>query len=520
MTIRRRSFALLAAMAVFTSASLAVAGAPFSTSVAGATTDPSTLSGQGGSFIDPIVSKLVQDDSANLNPLFGAYTSTDVDSGIAAFVGSAPGVFSSDYAISERPLTASEAATAKANGRSFAYVPIAATPVAIVTLVPTEAWQIINAPTITSADFCQHMPLTTDLLGLIFGFDGTKPLNHWNDSRIDCPPGGLGGAPQMPIVPVANLDPSMANQALMSLLDSTPTSKASFVAGLTNPGGASLTTDPTPSEKWPYGQGTVPGGDQPFIGKLLAINAQTNAPSQTAAQWQLGTTGPISSVWTRAPLGVPWNLSTAAIQNAQGSFVPPSTAAAQAALADATVGATADPTTNNLVMFNPNASDAVAYNNYLMVESYLVVPTNGLSAAKAGGLAQLARFAVGPLGQQIVSSFGAAPDTAAMTKAGQAVAATLNAAAATSAAQADPTTTTTTTTTTSASGASPTTDTTGVGPAVATAGAGSGSSGSSSPSGLALTGTSNLPALVATGASLLALGALVRRRLRRRGVRS
>ena len=33
--------------------------------------------------------------------------------------------------VSERPLTSAEAATATANGRSFAYVPFAATPVAL-----------------------------------------------------------------------------------------------------------------------------------------------------------------------------------------------------------------------------------------------------------------------------------------------------------------------------------------------------------------------------------------------------
>ena len=37
-----------------------------------------------------------------------------------------------------------------------------------------------------------------------------------------------------------------------------------------------------------------------------------------------------------------------------------------------------------------------AYNSYLMVESYLVVPTSGLSAAKASKLAQYIRFVVGP----------------------------------------------------------------------------------------------------------------------------
>ncbi len=417
--------------------------------------------------------------------------------------------------MTERPLTAAEAATATTNGRSFAYVPIAATPVAIATLVPTETWSLSGSLSITSSDFCQHMPMTTLELAQIFGFDAASPLQYWNDQRVNCPPGGAGQAPQLPIKLWANLDPSRANFALMSLLDSTTPTQTLFAAGLSQPGSGDLTTDTTPSDKWPYGQNTIPGGDQPLIGKLLAINAQTNAPSQTAATWQLGATLPLSSVWTKAPLGVPWNLSTAAVQNQQGAFVPPSTAAAQAALSHATVATTGDPTTNNLVTFNADNSDAAAYNNYLMVESYLVVPTSGLAAAKASALAQLVRFAVGTQGQQIISSFGAAPDTAAMTASGQAVAVTLNAEAVTTAAASG-----STTTTAPGSGATTTTTTT---PAAATAAAGSDSTGSSASSsdssGLAFTGSANLPTLIGVGLFLAATGELVRRRFRRKGVR-
>jgi len=478
---------------------------------AGADPDPSTLSGQGGSFLQPVVSRLLLDDATNLNPLFGAYTSTDINSGIASFAGTGINQFGADYAVSERPLTTSEAATAQANGRSFAYVPFAETPVAIATLVPNNAW--IGTGTITNSDFCQHMPLTTDLLGQIFGFNAASPLDHWNDPRIDCPPGGSGNGQQRPIALWANLDPSMANSALMSLLDSTPSSKAYFDAGLSNPGAASLTTDDTPSELWPYGQNTIPGGDQPLIGKLLAISTQTNAPSQNSATWQLGAIAPISSVWTGAPLGVPWDLMTAAVQNANSQFVAPSLAAARASAADATVASTSDPTTNNLVTFDATPTDAAAYNNFLMEESYLVVPTSGLTTAKAKALAQFVRFTLGAKGQADVEAFGAAPATSAMVTAGLKVAVQLDAEAVSTAAQAalgGTTTTTTSTTTTTAPGAG-----------AATSGAsdpGTGSTGASD-SGLAFTGAPDLVALVATGGTLILLGTLVRRRLRHREVR-
>jgi ABC-type phosphate transport system substrate-binding protein len=486
-------------------------------SAAGADTDPTTLVGQGGSFFEPVISKLLADDSANINPLFGSYLLTDNDSGIAAFVGSGPGQFTDDFAVSERPLTAAEAATAAANGRSYAYVPIASTPVALATLVPTTAWANSGDTAITSSDFCQHMPLTTTLLGDIFGFDSADPLHNWNDSRITCPQAGGSGttADGLSVALWANLDPSMANYAMMSLLDSDPTSQALFAAGLA--GSGSLTTDTTPSELWPYAQNTIPGGDEPLLGKLLAINSESNAPSTQATTWQLGAIAPISSVWTGAPLGVSWDLPTAAVQNAQGAFVAPSLASAQAAAADATLSATTNPTTNNLVTFNASTTDADAYNSDLMEETYLVVPLNGLSSAKASALAQVVRFILGPEGQQDIESFGAAPATSAMQAAGLKVAAELSAE---SVSAANPSVAgTTTTSTTSASGAAASATgasggTSSVG--AASDGSGSDSSGSSSDSGLAFTGTADLGAWVGAGVFLLVIGTMLRRLFRRR----
>ena len=50
---------------------------PSSDRSAGADTDPTTLVGQGGSFLEPVMSKLLNDDAANLDPLFAAYQLTD-----------------------------------------------------------------------------------------------------------------------------------------------------------------------------------------------------------------------------------------------------------------------------------------------------------------------------------------------------------------------------------------------------------------------------------------------------------
>ncbi len=516
----------LAVTSALAAGALAVAVGPLSASPAGADTDPTTLAGQGGSFLEPVITKLLADDAPNIQPLSGAFLLTDDNSALDAFVGSAPGQFSADFAVTERPLTASESAEAKANGRSYAYVPFAATPVALATLVPTTTWANSGATSITSSDFCLHMPMTTTLLGQIFGFDASEPLHKWNDTRITCPESGGSGttADGLAIALWANLDPSMANYALMALLDSDPTSKADFQAGLSLPTSGSLTTDTTPSELWPYAQNTIPGGDQPLIGKLLAINSETNAPSTQATTWQLGAIAPISSVWTGAPLGVPWNLSTAAVQNADSQFVPPSLGAAQAAQADSTLAATSDSTTNNLVTFNANASDATAYNSYLMEESYLVVPLNGLPTAKASALAQVVRFVLGTQGQQAIESFGAAPATSAQQAAGLKVAAVLNASAVASpnpaASGATTTTTTTTTTTASTTAATSTPGGTTGGDTGSTGSSGTSSGASESSGGLAFTGASHLGIWVGTGVTMSLIGTFLRRRLRRQGVQS
>jgi hypothetical protein len=486
----------------------------------------------------------LNDDSAPLAPLNTSYTNVDLDMGISSFIGSGSGVFDSDFAVSERPLTTAEAATAKTDGRSFAYVPFAATPVAIATLVPTSSY--LNNGFIQSSDLCPHIPLTVDQLGDIYGYDASAPYKQWNDSRLPkCSNGdALNGAT---ISVWANLDPTMENFALMSVLDSdtTPTtgSKALFDAGISQAiaaSGSTCTTSPSvcdvPSENYPLNpQNQVTGGDETFLAKVIGISQTTNAPSTNSTEWQLGATFPISSVWTGAPLGVSFNIPTAAIQNLQGAFVAPSEAAATAAQSDATLAATSDPTTNNLVTFNASATDAAAYNNNLMVEDYLVVPTNGLPANKATALAQLIRFILGTKGQADISKFGSAPATDAMVTAGLKVAKQLNAEAvassSTTSTTSDPSTTSTTTatsetTTTVASGSTSTSTTVagaGSGSTTPTTDLGGGSSSDSSSSdgssggssgSLAFTG-SNIWPLVTLGAAMAITAETLRRRFRR-----
>ena len=104
---------------------------------------------------------------------------------------------------------------------------------------------------------------------------------------------------------------------------------------------------------------------------MVNIDPRSNVPSTDSSFWHLGAIAPISSEWTGAPLGAQWNFPTAAVENAASANVAPSVAAAQAAENSTTLA------TDNTVTFNPNTQDATAYNNYLMLEDYLVVPTVG-----------------------------------------------------------------------------------------------------------------------------------------------
>jgi hypothetical protein len=241
-----------------------------------------------------------------------------------------------------------------------------------------------------------------------------------------------------------------------------------------------VTNCDVPNENWPLSPSQqIPGGDETFLAKVIGIDQSTNAPSSDSAEWQLGATFPISSVWTGSPLGVAWDIPTVAVQNAQGAFVAPSVAAAAAAETDATLA------TNNVVTFDASTTDAAAYNNYMMVEDYLVVPTNGLAANKATALAQLIRFVLGTKGQSDISSFGAAPATAPMVTAGLKVAGQLNS----EALSGDTTTSTSTTTTTSPSSTTTTTSPTTTTTTTTTAGGGT-SGGGTSGTGTSGTGTS------------------------------
>jgi hypothetical protein len=483
---------------------------------ASADTDPTALVGEGGSFLTPVTDLLLGADTG-LAPLNPSYNDANLNDAITDFIGTAPNTFGTDFVVSERPLSPNDTATAKANGRTFAYVPFAATPVAVATLAVCNPSGLSGNSTDA---LCQDIPLSVPLVAGLFTANLTSaapglPLNlsGWGDARLTQANGDP--IPNSGIYQASTLEPSAENSALMALIDSDPDGKALLDNALNNPSNTVTTTSDTPSDTWPFHENhAVVGGDAGLIGKELSINAETNAPSELETWTGLGSGAagpddvfPLSSVWAGAPQGTPWNIPTAAIQNAAGKFVPPSEAAAAASESDATMDSA-----TNLVTFVPNATNETAYNNYMMVESYLVVPTTGLTPAKASKLAQYIRFAVGPVAQSDEETLGSAPPTATMIAADLKVATQLDieAGAISLSSSSDPTSTSTSTTTSS------TTSTTVATASAATGSTGNtGSGGSSTGSSLAATGAEGVVPLLGVGAVLLVIGVGGRRRSRR-----
>ena len=297
---------------------------------AGGDTDPTALVGEGGSFLTPVTDVLLKADSG-LAPLNPSYNDANLDNAIGDFVGTAPGSFDADFVVSERPLTSAEAATAKANGRTFAYVPFAATPVAVATLADCNPAAPVRNST---AALCQDIPLTVPLVApFTSGLTSPRSPNRdcqtgWADPRLTQPNGqpipnsGSTGIDPRTIGREHRADgPARQRPGLRRSCSTTP----------------STTREPSHHDErhavgdWPFhGIHAFVGGDAGLIGKELNINAETNAPSvQRPARGALGRRRfPVSSVWTGAPQGTPWNIPTAAIQNAAGKFVPPSEPAA------------------------------------------------------------------------------------------------------------------------------------------------------------------------------------------------
>jgi ABC-type phosphate transport system substrate-binding protein len=209
----KRTFMRHAAVAVSAALFAFSIGMLYNSLSAHADVSPGTLVGEGGDTVSPILQSLLQDDSAQLSPEVGTYSNVDIDQAIQDFIGTGPGTFAADFVVSERPLTSSETSTATTDGRSFSYVPFAASPVALLTLVPNSTW---SGTKITASQFCQNIPLTLTQLDGIYGTI-SPPYTGWADPRLTSAPSCSATAE--PISKYGNLDPTMENEAFMNYLD-------------------------------------------------------------------------------------------------------------------------------------------------------------------------------------------------------------------------------------------------------------------------------------------------------------
>jgi len=493
----------VAALVLVSSATLVVDGASPGTSSANTS---QTLLAEGGSFPGPLVGGLQNSSAgvASIAPLAPGFFQANIDQARSDFASGA-----ADYAVSEFPLTSAQAATAAANGRSFAYVPFAMSGVAIGAILICN-----DTVTLTPTTLCPDIQLTTPLLAEVF----SGHVTSWADPTYfaHASDGGpiTADSESAQVHPVNQVDPSIVNYALQSLFVGDPTAKAIWDAF----DASYKVTNDTPTETWPTGGG-VSDGDLGVVEQLIPVNPATTEPETDPQTWGGGDIAGIPIDW----LGQPWNVPTVSIQNAAGDFVFPTATSLQAAENDATL----DPTTN-LVTFNADASDAAVYP--LPVMEYLIVPTTGLSQAKATALASFIRYVLGAQGQSVIEQFGDVPPTAAMVSAGMQVADTVAAEATTpttsttTTTAATNTTKATTTTTSATTKATTTKSTTGTGTSSSggsDAGSGGASASGSASSGASLAATGGPPwQLPALAGAMLMIGVCSRRVFRRRLART
>lgn len=476
------------------------------------TTLSSDLVAEGGDFEEPLFNALQNSPAADAAaaPLNNTFFAPNIDVARCDFADGA-----ADYLVSEYALTPAEAATAAADGRSFAYVPFAVSGVAVSALLECDA-----TTTVTSMTLCPDLQMSAEVTAQAFG----GHVSTWSDPVFATLSGGgpVATTSQSNAITRYNqIDPSMDNEAIQQYMLSTPAAATVWNAYES----AFHATPGQASDLWPTDSGLQ--GIITILQDMKPTDPATNLPQTNPELWAPGSIAPLPFDW----LGAPYSMPTVALQNAAGAYVAPTVASLTAAEAHATM----DPTTN-LVTFDSSTTDAAAYP--IPVMSYLVVPTSGLPQAKATALASLIRYLLGSAAQGVMSSaYDTAAPTPSMISAGMEVA---NLVAAQQGNPSSTTTTTSTVTTTSTPEGVTTTTSPKPGTKTSTTSGQSGSSGASltgADTGVANSSTSNgtnasgasgsslastggppwsLPVL---GVVLLALGAAARRQIRRRLVR-
>jgi len=458
---------------------------------ASAGTLANTLQFEGGSFAEPIMNQLIQDDQPNLGSIYASYFETDLDTGRSDFVSG-----DTDVAVSELPLTSSEASTITAKGGGFAYVPFAASAVAMgYALICYQGGSNPYA-------LCPNLQLTALQIEQLF----TGTVDEWSDPSLSTISGGSAAihpTNDSRVFSGTLIAPSASTLALETYLDTDPASQAAWTKWSTTD---ELQASGEPTERWPADDG-FDGGDLILVQSLIPINPNGDQPTPNPNSWGISCNIAALPVdW----LGPPENIPTFAIQNAAGQFVQPTIQAETAALDDATMNS------SNIVTFQPEGgTDQAAYP--MMQMSYLVVPTKGLSAAKATALSQFINFLATPAAAADIEKLGGVPPTAAMLQADSTVASEVAAEANTGGATTSTTTTTVPGRSSTPSSGLPASGAQSPPPAASVTSSQLGLSGSGAASAvvtLANTGLNVLP-IVGLGLPMAVVGFYGRRRLRR-----
>jgi ABC-type phosphate transport system substrate-binding protein len=444
-------------------ASVAVGGLVVGGQRAASQTDPATVSGEGGTFDWNLIDQLLSDGASTFSSvsdssgdaLNGTYDPLGSDVGMSDFAHG-----NADFAVTEFPMSADDAAAAASIGRSYAYVPIDAMPVTVVAMVDAnDSLDAAQAQWYSAANGDQ-IELTADQLeqamtGNIGGWFSAAPTggdvnqitpNH-EPSIVLLTQGGSGTSPDA-LTTVMPETPSADTYALTSYFLDNPQAAADWVADLPSiwPAGATIPVGPT--DTWQSVLSIKLLDDKHVQNDLAFLDSTTGNLSEQLAQWCLGCISTIPGDWLQVDpdaAGEISSLPTVALQN-DGAYVQPTLAATEAAENDSTIDST-----TNLVTIN-STSDPNAYPMVMM--DYLLVPTSGLSAAKATALANFIGFILSPTGTSDIENFGAAPVNSTMQALDQSVVTELQAEATAAATTTTSTSSTTSSTSTSTSSTS------------------------------------------------------------------
>ena len=481
---------------------------------ADSTAPTNQLAGEGESWPEGAV-RALQNDAATASALGGlqpVYTAgRGEDPSRQDFVAGY-----TDFAVSEAPLTSSEASTAQQNGITPAYVPYALGGVSILAA--------LNVDFAHGGQLITNLKLTIPTLAKIF----THYIGYWDNPEIlaenpDVPGLKTLGADQ--ILTVVRRDSSSTSTALVSAFLANPTAKPIWEAYAKGLGQA---PDSTP-DTWPADTNVnttgVTSGEKGAIDAALSLDPVTEKPVPGV---------PLHSIaYVATSFAQQYGGPLAAIQNEANPptyVLPTDTGALTSAAAS---GGTFDSASHLYTFDYGKMTGTGAYP--IPLASYWIVPLQGASAAKAAALSAFMKFVLSPAGQADVVSNGMVGVPATVLAAAASVLPSLDSEATTTTTESSTTTTLAAGTTTIASGgggattsstpagATPTTGASGAATAhasVAAAATGSGGGaggGVTSPSSaqLPFTGGGSLP-LLGFGLALVAGGQLGRRRAARR----